>query len=285
MQLVRSLSASASRSATLLVFSHLRWDFVFQRPQHLLARAARDGLRVVYIEEPVWGGTVFGEGVFTREGVVVVQPRVPDWTETAVADAHTRRIAAAHAGSGPLWLWFYTPMALPLADGLIADRIVFDKMDELSAFAFAPPELVAREAALIARADVVFTGGASMFEAARGRHANLHCFPSSIDTTHFGRARTGQLADPADQAALPHPRIGFFGVIDERFDTALLAQVAALRPDWQFVMLGPTAKGSDPQHLRLLADLDSAEPARQLREGRHAEDAGDGRPRQVPHDR
>jgi len=253
------MSDPASRGKTLLVFSHLRWDFVFQRPQHLLTRAARDGLRVVYIEEPVWGGTAFGEDVFERERVTVVQPLVPDWTKTAVADAHARRIAAAHAGNGPLWLWFYTPMALPLADGLVADRIIFDKMDELGAFAFAPPELIAREAALIGRADVVFTGGASMFEAARGRHANLHCFASSIDTAHFGRARTGTLADPADQAALAHPRIGFFGVIDERFDAALLAGVAALRPDWQFVMLGPTAK-IDPAALPRAENIHSLGP-------------------------
>lgn len=227
---------------TLLALGHLRWDFVFQRPQHLLTRAARDGLRVIYVEEPVWGGTIFGQRVFDREGVTVVQPLVPDWTEHEAANAHAGRLVTTHAGKGPVWLWFYTPMALPLADDLVPTRIIFDKMDELSAFAFAAPELVEREAALMARADVVFTGGASMFEAAAGCHTNLHCFPSSIDTAHFGRARGRALVDPIDQAALRRPRIGFFGVIDERFDTALLAQVAALRPDWQFIMLGPIAK-------------------------------------------
>jgi len=233
---------------TLLALSHLRWDFVFQRPQHLLTQAARSGLRVVYVEEPIWGGGEFGSRVFEREGVTVVQPLVPDWTEHPVAEAHVRTVVEAHAGDGPLWLWIYTPMALPLADSVKPDMVIFDKMDELSAFKFAPPELIAREAATIARADVVFTGGQAMFEAARGRHADLHCFPSSIDTAHFGRARDRALPEPADQVAIPHPRIGFFGVIDERFDVALLREVAAARPDWQFVMLGPTAK-IDPAYL------------------------------------
>lgn len=207
-----------------------------------MTRAAQDGLRVIYVEEPVWGGTIFGERRFEREGVTVVQPLVPDWTEQETAEAHARRVVDTVAGNGPLWLWLYTPTALPLADGLDPQLIVFDKMDELSAFAFAPTELIEREAALMRQADVVFTGGASMFEAAKGRHANLHCFPSSIDTAHFGRARGGTMADPADQTAIARPRIGFFGVIDERFDAELLANVAALRRDWHFVMLGPTAK-------------------------------------------
>lgn len=229
-------------SPTLLVLSHLRWDFVFQRPQHLLTRAARDGLNVLYVEEPVWGGSEFSVRRFDRQGVTVVQPLVPDWTELSAAEAHARRVVAKLRIPGALWLWFYTPMALPLADGLEPEVVIFDKMDELSAFAGAPPELIAREAKLMRQADIVFTGGASMFEAARGRHGNIHCFPSSIDTAHFARARSAGLADPADQRALKRPRIGFFGVIDERFDCTLLAEVAARRPDWQFVMLGPTAK-------------------------------------------
>jgi glycosyltransferase involved in cell wall biosynthesis len=133
-------------------------------------------------------------------------------------------------------------MALEFSDHLDADLVIFDKMDELSAFKFAPPRLRALEQALLDRADVVFTGGASMHRAAAHRHANIHCFPSSIDAAHFGQARGGRLADPADQAGIAHPRIGFFGVIDERFDIALLDETAARAPDWQFVMIGPVVK-------------------------------------------
>jgi UDP-galactopyranose mutase len=120
-------------------------------------------------------------------------------------------------------------------------------MDELSAFRGAPAELVEREAELMQVADVVFTGGHSLFEAKRTRHTNIHPFPSSVDVGHFRTARK-LLGDPADQAPIPHPRLGFFGVIDERMDLELVDGVAAARPDWQLVMLGPTAK-IDPADL------------------------------------
>lgn len=240
-----------ARAGTILALSHLRWDFVFQRPQQLLTRAART-FDVFYVEEPLRDGGVFSERRFDRERVTVIQPVVPLDADEALVETHhggiVERIAAE--ARGPLWLWMYTPMALPLVAHIQADAIVFDKMDELSAFAFAPPELLAREAALIERADVVFTGGRAMYEAARGRHGNIHCFPSSIDTRHFGAARTREHVEPVDQRAIGVPRIGFFGVIDERFDTGLLDAVAARRPDWQFVMLGPTAK-IDPARLPL----------------------------------
>ena len=239
----------AAHATTILALSHLRWDFVFQRPQQLLTRAASDGFSVLYVEEPVWEGAAFARRAFERQGVTVIQPIVPADCDGAAADAHAARVVRdlGDAVRGPLWLWLYTPMALPLAAGLRPDRTVFDKMDELSAFAFAPTDLVLRERQTFERADVVFTGGRAMFEAAHGRHLNLHCFPSSIDCAHFGRARLGG-ADPADQSLVPRPRIGFFGVIDERFDVALFAEVSSRRPAWQFVMLGPTAK-IDPASL------------------------------------
>ena len=94
---------------------------------------------------------------------------------------------------------------------------VFDCMDELSAFKDAPQEMKDREAELLRRADLVFTGGQSLYEAKLGRHDDLHVFPSSIEFAHFAQARTLS-AEPADQADIPHPRIGFCGVIDERMD-------------------------------------------------------------------
>jgi UDP-galactopyranose mutase len=116
-------------------------------------------------------------------------------------------------------------------------------MDELSAFKDAPPELRGYEARLVNASALVFTGGASLFEAKRlqYRHDNLHLFPSSVDARHFAQARR-RLDDPADQAAIPHPRLGFFGVLDERLDIALLRDAAALRPEWQFVLVGPVVK-------------------------------------------
>lgn len=229
----------------LLVLSHLRWDFVFQRPQHLLTRAARD-YDVVFVEEPLCEGDETGvrDGV-RAGGVRVVQPLLPAPCDPAEALLHQGEIVERivdNAGNRPVYLWYYAPMAVAFGHRIDADLVIFDKMDELAAFAFAPPELKAREASLMDMADLVFTGGASLYEAARGRNPSVHCFPSSIEAAHFGRARDAGTAEPADLVGIKRPRIGFFGVIDERIDLDLVRDTAALRPDWQFVMIGPTVK-------------------------------------------
>ena len=246
---------STQARPTLIVLSHLRWDFVTQRPQHLLTRAARD-YDVRFVEEPIWaeGGEPRSE-TFARGDITVVQPVLPHGIEPGTAIDWQRTIVdvLVEKAAGPVILWFYTPMALPFARHVAADLIVFDKMDELSAFHNPPPQLLAFEQELIDRADVVFTGGASMHEAAANRHDNIHCFPSSIDTAHFAAARDG-IDEPADQASIPDPRVGFFGVIDERFDIELLRATAALAPTMQFVMIGPVVK-IDPATLPQAANI------------------------------
>lgn len=252
-----SVEAPSDSRPQLIVFSHLRWDFVFQRPQQLLTRAARE-FQVFYIEEPIYDGDIATHREFIRDpGIRIIQPVLPHGTSHDAAIAHQRDIAewvAARVGSASIMLWYYTPMALAFGQGVAADVIVFDKMDELSAFAFAPPELRFREASLMGSADLVFTGGAALYAAAAGRNPEVHCFPSSIDTAHFGAARHDTRPDPDDQFEIAHPRIGFFGVIDERIDLELIEQVAALRPDWQLVMVGPTAK-IDPACLPQAANI------------------------------
>lgn len=229
----------------LIVLSHLRWDFVFQRPQHLLTRAAAD-FDICFLEEPVHEGSVAMFRELPRGAHIrVIQPVLPVGASATDAIAHQARIAtmlAAKAGAAPVVLWYYTPMALAFGQHIPADVVVFDKMDELSAFAFAPPQLANLEARLLAVADLVFTGGLSLQAAASLHRRDAHCFPSSIDAAHFGSARQPGVADPASQRHIAHPRIGFFGVIDERMDLQLVADVAARRPDWQLVMIGPTAK-------------------------------------------
>jgi glycosyltransferase involved in cell wall biosynthesis len=150
--------------------------------------------------------------------------------------------------------WYYTPMALLFSRHLEADVTVFDSMDELSAFKGAPLELRALEDEMMRRADVVFTGGHSLYEAKKHRHSNIHAFPSSIEASHFMRGRAADRADPADQAGLPRPRLGFFGVIDERMDIDLVREVAELRPSWSFVMIGPVVK-IDPADLPRLPNI------------------------------
>ena len=250
---VRRFLATRDRQ-TLLCFSHLRWAFVFQRPQHLLTRAAA-AMRVVYWEEPVWveEGAPGLDARLSPEGVLVVQPHLPWGCDP---DAAQRRLLDAmlrDEGIADPILWYYTPQALAFSDHLQGRVTVYDCMDELSAFAGADPALPARERALLRRADLVFTGGQSLFDAKRHGHGSVHLFPSGVDVAHFQPARDG-LADPEDQRRVPHPRAGFYGVLDERLDADLLAAVADLRPGVQFVLIGPTAK-IDPGALPARANL------------------------------
>jgi UDP-galactopyranose mutase len=240
---LRAGGSGRARTPDLLCFSHLRWNFVYQRPQHLMSRFARDR-RVFYWEEPVFGAAEPSLEINRgAEAVTVIVPHLPHM-DGAQAEAVQRRLLDGwmeDEGIGRFVAWFYTPMALGWAGHLDPLATVFDCMDELSAFRFAPPQLLALEAELMRRADLVFTGGQSLYEARRDRHASVHLFPSSIDVPHFAAARAPQ-PDPADQAGIPHPRIGFFGVLDERFDAELVRGIAAARPDWHLVLVGPTAK-------------------------------------------
>ena len=240
-------SAPDSEPTTLICFSHLRWNFVFQRPQHLMSRFA-DEMNVIFWEEPLDIGPKETAYLKVREaedspGVRVVTPHLPEGMPEDAREAALMRLLDAHVASlhGPLVAWYYTPMMLPFSRHLEADVTVYDAMDELSKFKFAPAKLLDLEQELLEKADIVFTGGSSLYEAKKDRHSNVHCFPSSVDRVHFLKARARQF-DPADQEELPKPRFGFYGVIDERFDTELLDRIAEMRPDWSFVMVGPVVK-------------------------------------------
>jgi UDP-galactopyranose mutase len=228
----------------LICFSHLRWDFVYQRPQHLLSRYAEER-RVFYVEEPVFDNGPMRLDISGRDGGVwVVVPHLPEGLSEIEIEAAQRtlidQLFKEHSIRDCV-LWYYTPMALAFTRHLEPLATVYDCMDELSAFKGAPPALREREEELFRRADLVFTGGQSLYEAKRERHHAVQYFPSSIDQAHFGQART-LAAEPDDQAGIAHPRLGFFGVIDERFDIELLDGVAAARPRWQFIMIGPVVK-------------------------------------------
>lgn len=241
----------ATLDRPLICFSHLRWDFVFQRPQQLMTRFAKRR-SVVFWEEPeesADGITRLALRQDAAHGVLIATPQLAAGLDDAAAQAAlTALLDELIATTGtPAVLWYYTPMMLPFSQHLDADCVVYDCMDELANFRFAPPGLIALEDALIARADLVFTGGYSLYEAKRHRHPRVFPFPSSVDRQHFGAAR-GDLPEPADLAAIPHPRLGFYGVIDERLDLDLLAALADARPDWSLVMVGPVVK-IDPADL------------------------------------
>ncbi|MBD2088670.1 UDP-galactopyranose mutase [Microcoleus sp. FACHB-1515] len=241
-------------TADLICFSHLRWNFVYQRPQHLLSRFAQQQ-RVFFIEEPIAQAGIEEhlEICNPTDNVWIVIPHLP--TELGEIDstfAQQRLLEQLlkEYSIDRYICWYYTPMALAFSYHLEPLAIVYDCMDELSAFKGASPTLKAREAEIFRRADVVFTGGQSLYEAKRKQHENIYAFPSSVEVAHFAQARL-ITEEPADQANIPHPRLGFFGVIDERMDIQLLADIANTRPDWQFVMIGPVVKidpATLPQH-------------------------------------
>jgi UDP-galactopyranose mutase len=241
-----------AKEPALLVFSHLRWHFVTQRPQHLLTRAAQS--RHVYFWEEPWfheatdpdflrgdGGSLEFLQAEQTPDVTVIRPHFNHGEDPVEGQRRLLNSFLSDRGLEYFDSWFYTPMALSFTAHLHPRVTVYDCMDELSAFLGAPPELIEREKELFRVADVIFTGGRSIYEAKRAKHPNVHAFPSSIDVPHFAQARTVQ-SDPSDQAGIPRPRVGFFGVLDERFDSALVSEVARLRPDVHFVLLGPVVK-------------------------------------------
>jgi UDP-galactopyranose mutase len=241
---IEEVSCAFLHKVDLLCFSHLRWGFVFQRPNHLLSRFSKHQ-RVFFIEEPMF--TDGDEKLHIEnynENLYVVTPnlkhglstdeitkRLQKWITSLMLQMQVKRY----------YSWYYTPMALPFTEHLNPELVIYDCMDELSAFKFAPADITQREKTLFAKADIVFTGGHSIYEHKKKAHHNIYSFPSSIDKTHFGKARKIK-SDPPDQAHIPHPRFGFFGVIDERFDIEMIDAVAKAKPDWHFVLLGPVVK-------------------------------------------
>jgi len=234
----------------IVCFSHLRWDFVYQRPNHLMVRAAA-GRRVFYVEEPrvpepgdVEAGTAPHLAMRVVAGVHVVTPVLPGaadaGTTAAALSALLDELCAREAIDRPI-LWYYTPMAVPWTRHIRASARVYDCMDFLAGFRGAPAGLLALEEELLHHADVVFTGGARLHERMADRHGRAYCFPSSVDAAHFRSAREA-IAEPAGVAGLGRPRIGYAGVIDERLDLGLVAGVAGARPDWEIVLVGPLAK-------------------------------------------
>lgn len=254
--MARAGQSYLNASTHLFCFSHLRWSFVYQRPQHLMSRAARE-FRTWYFEEPEhFEGPPFLRIETDKSGVSVVTPLLPrhltaQETNAALSDMLAGLLSKVQPKR--LIAWYYTPMALQFTRELEPDRCVYDNMDELSAFAGAPDGIVEWERRLLSRCDVVYVGGRSLYEAKQDRHDNIHVFPSSVDVAHFRKARYS-LSAPSDQAGIGRPRIGFFGVIDERMNTNLVAEIAALRPNWRLIMIGPTAK-IDPARLPRAANI------------------------------
>lgn len=226
----------------ILCFSHLRWAFVYQRPQHLLSRFAMQ-TRVFYIEEPQYHNGNATLNISVQDNVYVVVPCLQYGTQEQAVQLQQELLNNLLVSQQIEHYinWYYTPMALPFTRHLHPVLTVYDCMDELSAFKFAPAALLEYEKELLQKADVVFTGGETIYQHKKHRHHNIHPFPSSIDKAHFMKGRQPDI-EPDDQKVIPYPRLGFYGVIDERFDIELIRHIADARPNWHFVLIGPVVK-------------------------------------------
>lgn len=240
------MSSLSPSSCSVVCFSHLRWNYVLQRPQHLMERFARS-TNVYYVEEAVRGGDE------NKLEVSVVGPNltriVPSLREGLSDDAEItveKELLARFFIERDITqyiFWYYTPLALTVSDHFNPALIIYDCMVDLATFRFSPQSVREREMELLRKADLVFTGGQSLYEARKNRHPEVHVIPGSVDVEHFRQGRL-HAEDPRDQVRIPGPRIGFYGVIDERMDYVLLEQVARRKPEWHFVMVGPVAPGS-----------------------------------------
>jgi glycosyltransferase involved in cell wall biosynthesis len=248
----------------IVVHSHLRWSFVWQRPQQVHSRLARSH-RVLFLEEPIR----VADGERPRLQIEKVLPNVhvaqphlsaSAWETRESLERETRKLLRESLGGlfGRLFSgavhWVYSPLLAFQIDAFRKPAaVVYDCMDELTSFAFAPPELREREARLLERADLVLAGGHELYLAKKDRHSNVHAFGCGVEFEHFAKA--GEIRTlPDDLAVIPAPRLGYVGVVDERLDYALIEKVARENADWSVVLIGPVVK-VDPASLPRLPNV------------------------------
>lgn len=257
---------SKPNNLSFIVHSHLRWDFVWQRPQQIISRLAHDH-PILFVEEPVIGDAAFSglEISYPHSNVIRVVPHL-DGTRASNYDRSAKMVRdflleelannfrLANLFNDPV-LWFYTPMPAPTMLGEFDEvGVVYDCMDELAQFKDAPADIRNREQFLLSRADVVFTGGRNLYQTKSRVHSNVHYFGCGVDIHHFGRARLPETEIADELKNLSSPIAGYFGVIDERLDYELIAKLAQAKPDWTFVMVGPIVK-VNPASLPQAANL------------------------------
>jgi glycosyltransferase involved in cell wall biosynthesis len=249
------LDTAIQQDAPIIVHSHLRWDFVWQRPQQLLSRMSRNR-PVLFVEEPFFVDEHNQPRLDVTRPMRNVYRSVPMLSSSlrgqydqciGITRELVRRAIGADGALQGLFdkpvQWFYTPMAAPAMIGAFGEQaIVYDCMDELSKFRFAPRELIDREKLLMSEADVIFAGGFRLSQSKAQHHSNVHFFGCGVDVAHFEKARCADTEVPQALAAFDGRVAGYYGVIDERIDYGLLAHLAASLPDTSIVMVGPVVK-------------------------------------------
>lgn len=247
-KLVKEITSQtfSNTSTDIIVFSHLRWEFVTQRPQHIINRLAKNNRSILFVEEPIdFESSEEGTAriITPSKNITVLQPKISPGNFSKLS-AVIEKYTPNNFSTAPL-LWFYSAAFVSILDYVDYSSVIYDCMDELSQFRGAPASLISQERQLLTVADVVFTGGKSLYESKKKMHANVYCFPSSVDTKHFSKALNNKTKIPSDIAHIKKPIVGFYGVIDERIDLDLIAEVAALVPEVALAMIGPVVKISE----------------------------------------
>lgn len=217
----------------MIVFCHLRWQFVYKRPQHIISRMANT-MKILFIEEPLEykENENCGNLIVINEMLHVLQPNVKDIQ--SIVEIIPQYVSNTTISYG----WFYSAAFCPLLGSMEFENVIYDCMDELSLFKNASEHLTNQEKYLISQSNIIFTGGKSLYESKKQFHKNVHCIPNSVDNYHFAKALNG-VAIPDDIASLKSPIVGYYGVIDERINLELLHEAAKKLPNISFVMIGP----------------------------------------------
>ena len=225
----------------VVVLSHLRWDFVYQRPQHLMTRAAGRH-RVLFIEEPLSADTFAFQMRTDTSGVRVVQPLLPSGTPDPDAESWLRGaltdLVAEWRGAG----WSSgTTRSWPSRSAAISRPRSRSSTAWISSARFAVRhQPFARAKTRSSVAPTLSSPGAGAFGRRSGACIRVFTVSRAASTFRTSR-RPGWRSEPPALASIPHPRLVYAGVIDERIDLDLLHALADSGAG-EVVLIGPVAK-------------------------------------------
>jgi glycosyltransferase involved in cell wall biosynthesis len=144
-------------------------------------------------------------------------------------------------------LWTFVPTSAEYVGHLGAEMIVYYCTDDWTSFSFVDPRRMALMVqSLATRADVVFATARPLVEKLKPFNSEVHLASHGVKYQMFSKALERSTTVPADLAALPRPRLGFYGLIEEWLDLALIRYLAERHPDWQIVLIGRKCVDTTP---------------------------------------
>ena len=245
-------TADESRTAIVFISTH-PFAGLWQRPQQIAVRLAKS-YSILYF----WPR--YASDLARRRGnsqqvepesalsVRLVSPLLLPFERAIPAACRTNLGTVKSIISHRLWaegfatapiLWFYAPRFAPLLDSLEHSAVVYDIMDEHSAFSFARRDMRELEARLLRDADLVFAGTNTLAERKREFAPQVRYLPCGVEFEHFSAAAAKNLHVPPVLSGVSGPVIGYFGAVDDRLDFDMLLAAAMRHPDWTILLAGP----------------------------------------------